>query len=791
MKSVILLFTFLLASASIAAQQNITGTVTDRDSGQTLPYASVIVTDTLQQIITTVQTDDNGHFSVAIPTTFNNGILTIRYIGYDDYIQKTQENKFPLVIKATLKPTTTLKEVVIKTKQNAVTSRGDKMIYNIQMAGIGAGNNGLETLQQLPGIRLDKDENLLFRGNGDIQIMINGKKSSLQGEALREFIRSLKGDDIASVEIIAQPSARYDASGTAGIINIVLKQKKEKSLSGNAYAWASYGEYFKHQYGGRIYYSDSLWNINGNTSYYKGNSVNHRHITQNIVTSQGIRTIDQTNEWLPETTSKNLNLAIERKLSKKQLISTDWQYYRSDSDEETYGATYESLNGSAVNTVKLTQHLLKPTERITGNIFYNFTNDSITTKLDVQANLARYTTSSDGYLRNDYPDQSYMQLNGNNNTRYTILTAQSDLRQRLIRPLHLETGFKYSYINMDYYNRYNTNNSGLLIIPDSLLTNDFTYKEHLTSAYAQLELNLDKWNIMAGLRAEHYQYEAVSFINHQSNTDSYINFFPSFSINYKEGNNRFQIGYSRRIGRPGYLSLNPYYLYLDAYTLQKGNPALKPQFYHSFQLGYIYKNALNLSLYGYLYKNGFINVIDYQEDRNYNVTYEANAATGKKIGFSASYPYSITPWWSMQLTAEATYSSESSDIPGFQYSGNGFRHEINLSENLTLKNDWTINVNGFYAGRSTVPNGYSKAIGDFSISAKKNLLNKKIQLSGGCTNILRKSLYHKVTEVQNVTTDWTNRWETRRFYLQATYYFGGGKSKTIKAASLNEETNRM
>ncbi len=790
MKSFHYLAILLLIPVVLSAQK-ITGNASD-SKGESLPYASIFVTDTLQKNIVSAHTDEQGNFSLAISETFYSGTLTIRYMGYDDYSQKIASRNFPLHLKAILQPAanTTLNEVIVKAKQNAITMKGDKMIFNIDMAGIGLGNNGLETLRQVPGIQLDKDENLLFRGNGDIQIMINGKKSALQGEALREYIRSLKGDDIASVEIIAQPSARYDASGTAGIINIILKRKKEKHLNGNAYAWASYGEYFKHQYGSRIYYSDSLWNISGNASYYKGNSVNHRHIRQDIIAPEGNRIIDQYNKWRPETVSKSLNLAVEHKLSERQLISTDWSYSRSDADENTYGATYEFLNGAPVTTVNLSKHEQKPSERLTGNAFYSFVTDSTTTKLDIQANLARYTTSSSGFQRNDYADNSYMQLNGTNTTKYTIVTTQADLRQRLAQKLYLESGLKYSYIHMDYYNGYDAHNSSLSIIPDSLLINNFVYKEHLTSAYAQVDLSLGKWNFMAGLRAEYFQYEANSPINHQSNSNRYTNLFPSFSINYKKENNQYQLSYSRRIGRPGYLSLNPYYLYLDAYTLQKGNPALKPEYYHSLQLSYIYKSALNLSLYGYFYNNGFTDVIAYQPEENYNINYKANASTGKKIGFSATYPYQVAQWWTMQFNFEGTYSSESSEIPGFLYQGHGFRHEINLYENFTFK-DWTLNINGFYAGRSTSPNGYSKAIGDFSVSAKKNLFNKTLQLSGGCTNILKKSFYHHVTQLQNVTTDWTNRWETRRFYLQATYYFGGGKSKSIKAASLNEETNRM
>ena len=218
---------------------------------------------------------------------------------------------------------------------------------------------------------------------------------------------------------------------------------------------------------------------------------------------------------------------------------------------------------------------------------------------------------------------------------------------------------------------------------------------------------------------------------------------------------------------------------------------LQPQLYHSFQVGYIYKSALNVSLYGYLYDKGFVSVIDYKEDQNYNLTYQANASTGNRFGLSASLPYEPFEWWTMQLSLDAAFNYEKSTITDFSYSGSGFGYDINLYENFTLKNDWSVNWNGFYSARATTPNGYTKAMYDFTVSAKKYLLDKKLQLQGGCSNILKNSFYNQVTRVDNVSTNWINKWETRRFYLQLTYYFGGSNSRKVKSASLSDETNRI
>jgi len=786
----------LLCTLSVlfaTAQIHLKGKVTDAITGEALPLAALSLTDTLRhKTIAFAEADGKGHFEIDIPSGFSAGVVTVNYLGYAPFTHTINTNKISEILTVKLTPISNeLAEVTVNTKQKAITINGDKMIFNVEQSGIGNGNNGLEAMRLIPGIRLDKDDNLMFRGSADVQIMINGKKSLLQGAALREYIRSLKGTDIQTVEVIAQPSARYDAAGTTGIINIILKKNRAGGISGNVYSSAAYGNYFKNQNGGQLYYNDSLWNINANGYYYKGKSFNDRQVKQTIQLEDGIRNLDQYNMWLPRTVSKSINLGVERKLSAHHLMSTEWQYYKSDDRDDTYGKTYEYLNGNQVNEVKLTQFMVNPEERLTGNVFYNYTADSTATKLDVQVNYAGYKTANKGFLRNDYTDASFMQLDGENSTKYTIVKAQADLNRRLSKTMSMEAGIKYSDVAMNYFNKYSTNNAEQLFIPDSLLVNDFVYREQLASGYAQLSVNLEKWSFLGGLRAEYYKYDATSKVNSQTNRRSYTNWFPSLSVNYKKENNQYQLSYSRRIGRPAYLALNPYYQYIDAYTLELGNPTLQPQLYHSLQLSYIYKSALNISLYGYLYNKGFINVIDYLEGQNYNLTYQANASTGNRFGLSATMPYEPFEWWSMQLSLDAAYSYEKADITNFSYSGSGFGYDLSLYENFNLKNNWNISLNGFYSGRAGTPNGYSKATYDFSTSVKKHLFNKKLQVLAGCSNILKKSLYNQVTKVNNVETAWVNKWETRRFYLQLTYYFGTGKSQKIKTAALNDETNRI
>lgn len=786
----LLLITFILFTPLLAMAQAINGVVKEQDA-TVVSFASVYITNA-ETTIAYAETDDTGRYTLNLPATFTKGTFIVNYFGFATYTQELSVENLPVELNVTLMPQQEqLNEVVIDVRQKAMTMKGDKTIINVEAAGIGNGNNGLETIRLVPGMRFDKDENLVYRGSADLQIMINGKKSLLTGDALREYIRSLKGNDIAFVEIIAQPSARYEAAGTAGIINIVLKKGRKAGISGSVNTAAYYGEYFKSQQGGRLFYNDSLWTVTANGSYYNGQSVNHRHINQTIASEEGQRVIDQYNIWLPVTKSGSFNIAAERKINKNQVISTEWQYYKENSKEATNGYTNEYIDNSLLNRVNLTQRFNAPESRVAGNLFYNFTSDSLTTKLDVQANFARYSTERNGFQRNDYEDGQYMNLDGENKTAYTIANVQGDFNHTLSQNINFEAGAKYAYVKMDYYNCYDANNTELLFIPDSLLVNDFKYDEKLASGYAQASAEFGNWNVQVGLRAEYYRFTAASPLSANVNKGEYTNLFPSFSVGYKNENNQYQFAYSRRIGRPDYLSLNPYYQYLDAYTLQTGNPAIKPQYYNSFQLNYIYKSMLNLGLYGYLYKDGFTQVIDYQRDQNYNITYSANAAEGSRFGFSASVPYQPVKWWTIQLSLDTYLNSEKSDIENFAYNGTGFGYDINLYQGVELKGDWKLTMNGFYSGRSTTPNGFSKATYDVNLSGKKSLLDKKLVVAAGCSNILRKSLYNHTTRVNNVSTDWTNRWETRRFFVQVTYYFGSGKNKEVKSTSLDEETNRM
>lgn len=411
---------------------------------------------------------------------------------------------------------------------------------------------------------------------------------------------------------------------------------------------------------------------------------------QTIQLEEGQRELSQKNYWHPKNTISSFSMGIERKLNKNHLLSTSWQGYIEREIAVNNGTTMDYLNETLQDEVALTQKYKKPVDQISGNLFYNFTSDSLLTKVDVQLNYGTYKTSKSGYQQNENTRGEIDRLDRQNSTNYDLMNAQVDWNQKIAKNFSFETGMKFSYIEMNYANQYDVVQGQNLIIPPDFRINDFRFKEKLTSAYAQFNYNLDNWNFLGGLRMENYHYEATSLISQETNKNQNTNWFPSASVSYEQDLHQYRLSYSKRISRPDYLALNPYFEYLDAYSVQRGNPNLKPQMYHSFELNYIYKNSISLGFYGYLYRDGFVNVVGYQQTENYNILYNSNASTGSRYGFNASMPYQAATWWSMQFVLDAYLTSETSKIENYAYKGNGYGVEFNTYQRFTLPQNWTI-----------------------------------------------------------------------------------------------------
>lgn len=777
----------------------VSGTVTATATKQQLAFATVSVFNGQDNaFIKYVTTDDKGNYQLSLPQVPYYVVVELMgFIPSKSAISndKSSTQKLDFIL---IEDTVALDEVVVLQNKSSIKLSKDKMIVDIDKAGYGVGNDALQTLSKLPGVRLDKDENVVFRGNSNLQIMIDGKPSLLSGEELTQYLKTMNGENIKSVEIVANPSAKYDASGTAGIFNIVLKKSAATGLTGNIKTSVGYAEFIKNYNGLNLYNNTEKWNLKFGLNYGYTEGVNHRTIDQTVINPGLTTLLQQKNEWLPVSNSYSGNFGASRILNANSSVGGSANYSIYNSNEFTKGRTNEFDNG---NYVRYT--ILKTDDKILnktaiGNLFYNFASDSLDTKIDAQINFANYQNDSDRTTGNSYfnatTDANYKEdefVRNQNPTTYNILSAKLDFEKKINNAFSFETGGKYSYVNNDYTIILQDRNAQGEYILNAGRSNRLVYKESILSGYVIANFTKGKFDFQAGLRAEYINYNAVSLTSNTTNKDNYISFFPSFSINGNFENNQFKFSYSRRIQRPRYLYLNPYYEYIDTYNVSVGNPELTPQFTNAFEMVWINKQKTSLSLYANFSKDEMYQIMNYNKDTKITTLFYDNIGSSKSVGLSFNTSWKLTKWWDLQLNTDVAFGQAKSDLENYTFNDSGLSYSAGINQSFTIATDWSATWNSFYNKSGAYGNTTFEPSYDMSFGMRKDFLDKKLRLNVSAQNVLKKSQWIQTTQQDNVNTHWTNRWETRKITISLTYNFGSGKKKEVKEADLDAEQNRL
>lgn len=750
-------------------------------------------------IIDQVYTDSVGRFKLTFHTNpiF---IVKVRRFGYFEFNTKlsTKNTSDSLWLTVELEEDINLlNEVTVIDRQGFITLQGDRITYNIDRAGIGIGNSTLEVLDRVPGLKLDKDDNVIFRGSG-VQILINGRKPLMQGEALTQYLKTLNGEAIKSVEIISNPSSKYDASGSGGIINIVLKTNNKKGFSGIAYGKAGYAEFGKLSTGINLYHQKDEWNINIGGYYGYFESVNHRRIIQQNNVGLVETELDQINDWFPKSKVINGKFGLEYLASKNNTFGTSWNFKQYLSDETTIGRTNESINSELLNYTTLHQEAEFNEQVITGSVFYDYISDSADASLSFQLNYANYNEAETQNTLSQFfnantnqpskiPDDNIYK----NPKKYALGSVKVDGSQIINKKLSFEYGTKWNYINNHYNILIERITESGIYVQDELLSNQLSYKESIASAYSSLSLTIKNWNAQIGLRGEGIAYTVSA--NKKSNEISgkNISLFPSFSVNKSLENHQFKWSYSRRVNRPSYLDRNPFFRYIDTYNISIGNPSLAPEYSNVFDFTWIIKENSSISVFANHKGDAIFHIISYDNASQTTTLYKDNIAVEKGGGLSVTTEKKLVNWWTVQLYGEVMYNQSKSELEGFSFDLGGFNGHVSLNQTFYLKKDWRINWSAFYATSGVYGNSLSLPSYDMSFSVKKSFFDEKLKVKLRAQDIFMTNRYRSITSQGDVTTNWTNRWETRKFTLSVSYSFGNGKRKSIKSTDLGDEKDRL
>lgn len=787
----------------------ISGAVVDDQSGKAAEFATVMLfRQADSSLVKGDLADANGAFRFE---SLENDIyyLHVTMVGYADLavpdLQLEASNA--TIDLGTLRLGETahqLTEVVVAAKRPFVQRQADKLVVNVENSSVAVGNNALEVLRRSPGVSVDNNDNISLRGRQGVIVMIDGKQTYLSNAEVANLLKNMSSESIQSIEIITQPSARYDAAGNAGIINIRLKKNKNYGLNGTVTAGAGLGlvwfdrPYEKANGNLNLNYRNGKFNLFGNYSIRHGDFANRLQLERGVFFNDTTTFFDQVSFMEHSGQSHSFKAGLDFNLTQRQTVGLQVNGFLRDEINllESHSDIY--TNGNLGGGLDVAEDRPGNWDNLTYNLNYRATFDTLGRELSFDADYARYDGISFDNLLTNYLDSegvSYAEepLRSEVPIRVDIRAIKADYAHPFKSGLKLEGGAKASFVTTDNDVRFELLKGDEWVV-DSSKTNHFKYKENIVAAYVNAARQFEKWGFQAGLRAENTQSNGNSVTLNKIVDRKYLELFPSLGFNYQlSENHQLGFNYSRRIDRPSYQDLNPFIFFLDPYSYMQGNPFLDPMFTHSIELSHTFKGAMNTSL-GYNRTEDYITQVTLQNDTTKTtVATNYNLDTYHSLSLNISSPIPVAKWWMIQVNLNANYRSFKSGFLGVQLENRGFNASFYLANEFTLPKGFTVELSGW--GRTPEVDGIfsspSMFIADLGLS--KKLLKDKGTLRLNLNDVFNTGRWGGYTDYANMDLRINSKWESRRVNLSFSYRFGNQnvKGPQRRSTGSDEEQNRV
>ncbi len=801
----ILLTLFFLTSFSVFAQTNshsIIG-VAESDNQEAVSFAAVglmNVSDSSLAKASVADADGNFRF-----VDVENGkyFIIITSVGYQKYTSKNiditeNSNKEINLNKFVIQSNNVLDAVEIVAQKPMVEVLADKTVFNVEGTIAASGSSGLEVLRKAPGVILDNNNSLIVEGKSGVQVYIDGKRSVLQGEDLTNYLNALQASDIESIEIITQPSSKYDAAGSAGILNIKLK--KNKNFGTNGTLALGYSVWDNQRYNGSLSLNNRTKKTN--TFFTYSNRFGKTGSFTDLYRTQNDLIFDARSTRLRSQNSHNFRLGTDIFASKKSTFGVLVSANLNDSDTETDTKTpIIDANSEQISQVLVARSLNEESfYNVLGNLNYRY-EDTTGHSLNIDLDYGQYENKRESYQPNLYYNGNQENLlseiiyETNTPTKIDIATFKIDYEQNFLKG-KLGIGLKSSMVNTDNTFDFYDEIEGTSVFNEDR-SNNFIYKEIVNAAYFNYNRRWKKVSLQFGLRAEHTKSDGKLTSNQIENNDrvkrDYLNIFPSGGLTYKANkDNSFGLTYSRRIQRPNYQNLNPFEMFIDELTIRRGNAFLQPQYTDNIKFSHTYKYTLNTSI-SYSYVSDFFGQVTTAQDERRSVIQEQNIATQETWSFNLSYPFEVNKWWNAFLSINAfhsAYEGKTDEFVSISQSTFNFYGQNTFS----LPKGYKFEVSGWYNSPSVWGGTYqTKSLGAMSLAIQKKFLDDKISFRASMSDVFFTSPWRGDTQYGNVLIQGNGGWESRQVRLNLSYTFGNKQVKSARKrkTGAEDESNRV
>lgn len=782
----------------------ITGKVIDTDTGQPLEYATLILQRTKNpERITGGITDAMGTFEVeTFPGVYN---IRIEYISYTTYEVKAQVLRTSTdlgTIKLSI-DVEQLEDVEVVGERTTVELRLDKKVYNVGSDLTVKGGSVTDVLDNVPSVTVDVEGNISLRGNESVRILINGKPSALSGLS-PDALQQLPAEAIEKVEVITNPSARYDAEGTAGILNIILKQSKTAGLNGSVNVFAGNPDNF----GGALSLNlrRENFNIFSNTTYRYRNAPGNAQFLQENFNEDGTTASfqDEFREYQRERDGFNTNFGFELFLSENSSITNSF-VYRKTNGENTVDVDFFNFDALKNPTIQRNRFTLE--DEVDENVQYSL-NYEKKFKKDGHILTMDYQYSKGTDFENSIIDEIILGENISLPTEQTI-NDESQINQLAqfdyVLPFgkdnqsQFELGYRgtFNSFNTDFdFGILNTNGS-LNVDPD--FSNELNYREYVNAAYTQIGTKLKKFSILGGLRMEASDI-GIELVETDENTDKdYVDWFPSLFLGYEFSEmEQLTISYSRRLRRPRSRFINPFPSRSSNTNLFQGNPDLNPTYTNAFDLGYL-KRWDKLTFTTSAYYNRSTGVFQFitQETGNFveienpnnpsepilvpiQVRTPINLATDTRYGGEFTTTYTPKKNWrftwnlnlfQQQLRGDFSFIDFQNEEVVQNFDADNFTWFTRLSAKLPLPGAIDFQSNLFYRGRRVDAQNVNKGILSTNLAFSKDVIKDKATLSLNVSDLLNSRKRRTETRTENVFTESEFQFRERQITLSFLYRF--------------------
>lgn len=784
------LIIFLLIAFNINGQIKITGQIHSNENIP-VPFAEIILVSKDSIPFKSELSDENGMFT--IESEKESFILQIRQIGdilYNKEFQMSGNSNIGII---KINTTKSLQEVVVTLDKKLIERKVDRLVFNVENSVSASGGDGLEALKITPGLRVNNGQ-ISMIGRSNMNIMIDDKLVNLSGEDLTVFLKNLRSDDFKKIEVITNPSAKYDAQGNSGLINIVTKGIKTDSYNGSINSSLSQskksigsGSLNLNYQKDKLTFSSNIGHSNGSIQPYQEYTLQY----PNYLWSENNLKRNYFNNF-------NGRIAVDYKLNSKIKIGAI--YYTS----YNLPLTKSENNSYIYNNYNVLDSLIKNNSRIemirrnnSVNLYSIIKLDTIGTKINIDLDYLNYNSNTDNsfysnsfFSNGENKPNSYFSANNYSSLNIDIITSRIDFDLPL-KWIYLNFGTKFSLIknNSNVY-FYNTTSGSPSI--DPLQTNEFIYNEDIQAIYFSGTKNLTKnIEMQFGLRGENAQTKGVSKTLNQINNNNYFKLFPTLSINYIVNEDKtLSLNYNKRINRPSYNLLNPFRFYSTSFNYSEGNPYLQPYYITNIELAYTYKNSYTM-LYATNIENGYDQVTYVSQNSSVQRVIPNNFYNQINYGFFEGYSFSIKDFWENNSDITIFYSKTKSKIPNIVPSIDKLSSSFNSNNLFVLDKNKKIkaSIDFMYQFPSLARSYNLSSYYQLNIGFKSTFLNKKMQLAINIIDILKtnkQTFTQNVNGIRQINFDYS---DVRRIRFALTYNFGQNL-KIDKRKSSNEEEKR-